>query len=93
MIDMTDKNSAYAFSYQIMIDMTDKNSAYASRSRHASPTVRRGERERARVARPFSFYQLHKWYTVGPTFKSVKILIDFQCGNKSLAFICGPFNS
>jgi hypothetical protein len=42
---------------------------------------------------PFSFYQLHKWSTVGPPFKLVKILIDFQCGIDSLAFICGPFNS
>jgi hypothetical protein len=42
---------------------------------------------------PFSFYQLHKWSTVGPPFKLVKILIDFQCGIESLAFIGGPFNS
>jgi hypothetical protein len=47
--------------------------------------------ERARHA--FSFYQLHKWSTVGAPFKLVKILIDFQCRIESLAFICGHFNS
>jgi hypothetical protein len=30
---------------------------------------------------------VHRWSTL------VKILIDFQYGIKSLAFICGPFNS
>jgi hypothetical protein len=69
--------------------MTDKNSA--SRSDAHGP-ARRGDRERA-CGTPFSFYQLHKWYTVDPPFKSVKILIDFKCGIKSLAFMCGHFNS
>jgi hypothetical protein len=54
-------------------------------------TARRGERARARVARPFSFYQLHKWSTVGPPFKLVKILIGFQCGIESLTFILWTF--
>jgi hypothetical protein len=40
---------------------------------------------------PFSFYQLHKWSTVGPPFKLVKILIGFQCGIESLAFILWTF--
>jgi hypothetical protein len=64
-------------------------------TRHASATARPGlASERARVCgTPFSFYQLHKLSTVGPPFKLVKILIDFQCGIKSLAFICGPFDS
>jgi hypothetical protein len=48
------------------------------------------ERARARGT-PFSFYQLHKWSTIGPPFKLVKILIGFQCGIESLTFICGPF--
>jgi hypothetical protein len=83
--------------------MNDKNSAYASRSRsrpqprHASPRHGHGHgptHEQARACgTPFSFYQLHKWSTVGPPFKLVKILIDFQCRIESLAFICGPFNS
>jgi hypothetical protein len=83
--------------------MTDKIAHIAVRSvtvssRHATPRLAHGHgSERRASARacgtPFSFYQLHKWSTVGPPFKSVKILIDFQCGIKSLAFICGPFNS
>jgi hypothetical protein len=64
-----------------MTDMNDKNSAYASRSRHAHAhgPARRGERARARGT-PFSFYQLHKWSTIGPPFKLVKILIGFHAG-------------
>jgi hypothetical protein len=61
---------------------------------HGPGPAQRGERARALACgTPFYFYQLHKWFTVGPPFKSVKILIDFQCGIKSLTFICGPFNS
>jgi hypothetical protein len=40
---------------------------------------------------PFSFYQLHKWSTIGPPFKLVKILIGFQCGIESLTFILWTF--
>jgi hypothetical protein len=78
-----------------MIDMTDKIVYTPHGHRHDSASARPGEAsERARACgTPFSFYQLHKWSTVGPTFKSVKIFIDFQCGIKSLAFICEPFNS
>jgi hypothetical protein len=58
--------------------------------RHA--TARRGERARApECGTPFSFYQLHKWSTIGPPFKLVKILIGFQCGIESLAFILCTF--
>jgi hypothetical protein len=53
-------------------------------------TTRRGERARV-CGMPFSFYQLHKWSTVGPPFKLVKILIDFQCGIEFLAFILWTF--
>jgi hypothetical protein len=75
-----------------MTDMNDKNCAYASRSRHATPTARRGERARVRACgTPFSFYQLHKWSTIGPPFKLVKILIGFQHGIGSLAFIFVDF--
>jgi hypothetical protein len=58
-----------------------------------TPTARRGEAsERARArGTPFSFYQLHKWSTIGPPFKLVKILIGFQCGIESLAFILWTF--
>jgi hypothetical protein len=76
-----------------MIDMTYKT--VHTRHGHDTPRLGHGpasERTRA-CGTPFSFYQLHKWSTVGPPFKSVKILIDFQCGIKYLAFICGPFNS
>jgi hypothetical protein len=75
-----------------MTDMNDKNSAYASRSRTrlVSTRPRRGERAHA-CGTPFSFYQLHKWSTVGPPFKLVKILIGFQCGIESLAFILWTF--
>jgi hypothetical protein len=87
MIDMNDKNSVSVILIQeIMIDMNDKNSA--SRPRPQPGPARHGER-----GTPCSFYQLHKWSAVGPPFKSVKILIDFQCGIESLALICGPFNS
>jgi hypothetical protein len=76
-----------------MTDMNDKN--YASRSRHdtPTPTARPGEAsERARACgTPFSFYQLHKWYTIGPPFKLVKILIGFQYGIGSLSFILWTF--
>jgi hypothetical protein len=89
-----------------MTDMNDKNShglgtvsvSVSSRlvsTRHDTPkpTPRRGEvSERARACgTPFSFYQLHKWSTIGPPFKLVKILIDFQCGIESLAFILWTF--
>jgi hypothetical protein len=55
---------------------------------------RRGAARRASAracGTPFSFYQLHKWSTIGPPFKLVKILIDFQCGIESLAFILWTF--
>jgi hypothetical protein len=55
-----------------------------------TPRLGRGERAHARGT-PFSFYQLHKWSTLGPPFKLVKILIDFQCGIESLAFILWTF--
>jgi hypothetical protein len=78
-----------------MTDMNDKNSAYASRSRSRSrtrhDTPRHGEAsERARVARPSPFTN----FTSGPPlvpFKLVKILIGFQCGIESLAFILWTF--
>jgi hypothetical protein len=90
-----------------MADMNDRHEwQKQSRSRHGlglvssrhdtpTPTARRGEAsERARVCgTPFSFYQLHKWSTIGPPFKLVKILIDFQCGIESLAFILWTINS
>jgi hypothetical protein len=62
-------------------------------TRLASATARRGEASKRTRAcgTPFSFYQLHKWSTVGPPFKLVKILIDFQCGIESLAFILWTF--
>jgi hypothetical protein len=56
-----------------MTDMNDKNSAYTSRSRsrsrhdttrHASPRLGHARA----CGTPFSFYQLHKWSTVGPPF-------------------------
>jgi hypothetical protein len=69
-----------------MTDMNDKNCAYASRSRPGEAS------ERARACgTPFSFYQLHKWSTIGLPFKLVKILIGFQCGIESLAFILWTF--
>jgi hypothetical protein len=46
-----------------------------------------GERARARVARPSPFTN----FTSGPPFKLVKILIGFQCGIESLAFILWAF--
>jgi hypothetical protein len=102
MTDMNDKNSAYASRSRsrldsTRLDMADKNSAYASRSRtrtrHAHGPARPGEAsERARACgTPFSFYQLHKWSTIGAPFKLVKILIGFQCGIESLAFILWTF--
>jgi hypothetical protein len=60
--------------------------------RLASATARPGEAsESARAWHAFSFYQLHKWSTVGPPFKLVKILIDFQCGIESISFILWTF--
>jgi hypothetical protein len=60
-----------------------------SRSQLASGAARRASARACGT--PFSFYQLHKWSTVGPPFKLVKILIDFQCGLESLAFILWTF--
>jgi hypothetical protein len=60
----------------------------------ATPRPRPGAARRASArtcGTPVSFYQLHKWSTVGPPFKLVKILIDFQCGIESLAFILWTF--
>jgi hypothetical protein len=71
--------------------MTDMNAVTVTVStRHGTATARRGERARA-CGTPFSFYQLHKWSTVSPPFKLVKILIGFQCGIESLAFILWTF--
>jgi hypothetical protein len=71
--------------------MTDMNGLDSTRHAHAHGPARRGERARA-CGTPFSFYQLHKWSTIGPPFKLViKILIGFQCGIESLTLICGPF--
>jgi hypothetical protein len=69
--------------------MTDKT-VHTPHGHDTHSPARRGER--ARVT-PFSLYHIYKWSTVGTPFKSVKILIDFQCDIKSLTFICGPFNS
>jgi hypothetical protein len=50
-------------------------------SRHDTPRPGAARPASARACgMPFSFYQLHKWSTIGPPFKLVKILIAFNAG-------------